>query len=331
MDRAELTISPDAPLAFVDVETTGCAPGRHRIIDVAVIGARARRSGIRVAEPGESGRARSGRHHGAHRHRRRHAGGRAAVRGHRAGAARAARGPRVRRAQRALRLWLHPARVRAHSAANGAAPNLCTVRLSRALYPEMPRHNLDAVMERHGHHDRAPPSRHARCAGAAGVLAQAARGMAARTSCSARSIVSALRATLPAALPPDLADDLPEEPGVYRFFGADEQGGDTLLYVGKANNLRERVLDHFRGRRQRRQVVAAGGAGAARGLDRDRGRARRAAARGARDPRDRSRCTTASCAAAASASPGCSTTRAKRRELVELDAEVLRTGNAFGT
>jgi DNA polymerase-3 subunit epsilon len=57
---------------------------------------------------------------------------------------------------------------------------------------------------------------------------------------------SSLRANLPTTLPPDLADDLPEEPGVYRFFGADEQGGDTLLYVGKANNLRERVLDHFR-------------------------------------------------------------------------------------
>ena len=40
MDRAELTITPDAPVAFVDVETTGCAPGRHRVIDVAVIGAR---------------------------------------------------------------------------------------------------------------------------------------------------------------------------------------------------------------------------------------------------------------------------------------------------
>ena len=39
MDRAEL-ITPDAPVAFVDVETTGCAPGRHRVIDVAVIGAR---------------------------------------------------------------------------------------------------------------------------------------------------------------------------------------------------------------------------------------------------------------------------------------------------
>jgi DNA polymerase-3 subunit epsilon len=59
--------------------------------------------------------------------------------------------------------------------------------------------------------------------------------------------LAALRATMPAALSADLADDLPEGPGVYRFFGAGESGGETLLYIGKANNLRERVLDHFRG------------------------------------------------------------------------------------
>ena len=34
---------------------------------------------------------------------------------------------------------------------------------------------------------------------------------------------------------------------MYRFFGAGEDGAEALLYVGKANNLRERVLDHFRG------------------------------------------------------------------------------------
>jgi DNA polymerase-3 subunit epsilon len=59
--------------------------------------------------------------------------------------------------------------------------------------------------------------------------------------------LASLRATLPAALSPDLADDLPEEAGVYRFYGANEEGADALLYIGKANNLRERVLDHFRG------------------------------------------------------------------------------------
>ncbi|NDE02970.1 MAG: hypothetical protein EBZ91_14820 [Gammaproteobacteria bacterium] len=49
------------------------------------------------------------------------------------------------------------------------------------------------------------------------------------------------RPSLPSQLPADLLDDLPESAGVYRFHG--EQ--DALLYVGKAKNLRERVLSHF--------------------------------------------------------------------------------------
>jgi DNA polymerase-3 subunit epsilon len=48
-------------------------------------------------------------------------------------------------------------------------------------------------------------------------------------------------AVLPAHLSCDLSDDLPELPGVYRFFGE----ADVLLYVGKSRNLRKRVLEHF--------------------------------------------------------------------------------------
>ena len=244
MDRAELTISPDAPVAFVDVETTGCAPGRHRVIDVAVIGARAGEVEFEwqsLVNPG--GRISAG--------------------------ITALTGidndmlvdappfediAQELRARLAGRVFVaHNVRfdygfIRREFALAGIewrAPNLCTVRLSRALYPEMPRHNLDAVIERHGfqieHRHRAMPDarvllefwRRLRAEWPADVLQQALDA-------------SALRATLPAALSPDLADDLPEQPGVYRFFGADEQGGDTLLYIGKANNLRERVLDHFR-------------------------------------------------------------------------------------
>ncbi len=58
---------------------------------------------------------------------------------------------------------------------------------------------------------------------------------------------------------------------MYRFFGAGEDGTDTLLYVGKANNLRERVLDHFRGGVSDAEVAEARRAGAARGVDRNRG------------------------------------------------------------
>jgi DNA polymerase-3 subunit epsilon len=42
-------------------------------------------------------------------------------------------------------------------------------------------------------------------------------------------------------LPAGLADELPEGPGAYRFFGED----DVLLYVGKSKSLRTRVCEHF--------------------------------------------------------------------------------------
>ena len=46
---------------------------------------------------------------------------------------------------------------------------------------------------------------------------------------------------LPPGLPADLADDLPEAPGVYVFRG----DGGVPIYVGMGRNLRSRVLAHF--------------------------------------------------------------------------------------
>ena len=71
-------------------------------------------------------------------------------------------------------------------------------------------------------------------------------------------------------------------------------------------------------------------AGAARGVDRNRGRTRRAAARGARSSRAPAGCTTASCAAAASGSRGCSTTARPRRSSWNWMPTCCATGNAFG-
>ena len=62
-------------------------------------------------------------------------------------------------------------------------------------------------------------------------------------SCSRRSRRLASRSRLPPQLPADLADDLPDGPGVYLFRG--ERG--VLLYVGKSRNIRSRVLAHFAG------------------------------------------------------------------------------------
>jgi DNA polymerase-3 subunit epsilon len=120
------------------------------------------------------------------------------------------------------------------------APVLCTVRLSRALTPGERGHNLDAVMERHG---IACAARH-RALGDAQVLAQFLRIARGRwPAAELDAIVARLAGStrLPPQLDPALADELPEGPGVYLFYGE----GDALLYVGKANNLATRVTAHF--------------------------------------------------------------------------------------
>jgi len=119
-----------------------------------------------------------------------------------------------------------------------SVPVLCTVKLSRRLYPQYVRHNLDAVIERHG---IVCLARH-RALGDALVLRelwqklQAEMAPAALAAAAARSMLEPPK--LPAHLPPELADELPDGPGVYRFFDAD----DGLLYVGRSNSLRTRIL-----------------------------------------------------------------------------------------
>jgi DNA polymerase III subunit epsilon len=242
VDRAELT--RDSPVAFVDVETTGGYPGIHRIIDVAVIGATGDRLDFEwqsLVNPGV-----------------RIPGGITALTG--IDDDMLADAPPFEDIAKALRERLAGRVFVAHNArfdygfirrefarleTQWRSPSLCTVRLSRALFPEMHHHNLDAVMEHHGftgQRHRAMPD--------AQVLWMLWRKL--RAECAPDELqraldLASLRVNLPAVLPPDLADDLPEGPGVYRFFGAAEDGRETLLYVGKANILRERVLDHFRG------------------------------------------------------------------------------------
>jgi len=121
-----------------------------------------------------------------------------------------------------------------------SAQVLCTVKLSRRLFPEHVRHNLDAVMERNG---LTCGARH-RALGDARVLhdfwVKLRREIAEPRLCAAvQTVLGAHK--LPAHLPPGLADDLPEGPGVYRFFGQD----GAVLYVGQAHSLRSRVCSHF--------------------------------------------------------------------------------------
>lgn len=123
---------------------------------------------------------------------------------------------------------------------NWSTRALCTVKLSRRLYPHEPRHNLDALIARHA----LPCTARHRALGDARVLAELLDCWRREVEPGrlAAAVELLLRdAPLPPQLPPELADDLPEAPGVYRFHGADE----ALLYVGKSKNLRNRVLEHF--------------------------------------------------------------------------------------
>jgi DNA polymerase-3 subunit epsilon len=91
----------------------------------------------------------------------------------------------------------------------------CTVQLSRQLYPDQRRHNLDALMQRHA---LTCEPRH-------------------RALTDARAIFEwSVKAAEELGL-----ETVPNGAGIYRFYGADE----ALLYVGKSVNVRGRVLAHF--------------------------------------------------------------------------------------
>lgn len=117
---------------------------------------------------------------------------------------------------------------------------LCTVRLSRALFPQFPKHNLDSLIARY---DLRHADRH-RALADADLIWQFWRKASAASA--PEQFEAALRQqlqhpSLPPHLDADVLDDLPESPGVYLFHGEN----DVLLYVGKSINLRKRVLSHF--------------------------------------------------------------------------------------
>lgn len=119
------------------------------------------------------------------------------------------------------------------------ARTLCTVRLSRQLSPAMPRHDLDSVIACYG---LAAKTRHRALDDATAVYEFLREAEARHGADAVAAAIHNLgrRASLPAYLDAGLPDQLPASPGVYFFHG--EAG---LLYVGKAKNIRTRVLSHF--------------------------------------------------------------------------------------
>ena len=120
------------------------------------------------------------------------------------------------------------------------AKTVCTVRLSRRLYPGQRGHDLDSLIERHGLECEA---RH-RAAPDATAVWQFLRAAAADhgeevLAVAARQV--SRQPTLPPHLERGAIDAVPEAPGVYLFY--DE--GSAPLYIGKSRAMRSRVLQHF--------------------------------------------------------------------------------------
>ena len=117
---------------------------------------------------------------------------------------------------------------------------LCTVKLSRALFPQYRSHKLQSLIERHGF---SVAARH-RAYDDADVLWKFLQHVQQtfEPEVLQAAIAKQLRSpALPKGVDPELVANLPIGPGVYIF--EDESG--QPLYVGKSINIKQRVVSHF--------------------------------------------------------------------------------------
>jgi len=119
---------------------------------------------------------------------------------------------------------------------------LCTVKLSRLLFPEQARHNLDTIVVAHG---LKVSARH-RALGDADLLVQFWRVCEEKFG-PARLLEAVDQLVGSANLPPhitqDAIDSIPDTPGCYIFYGEKNE----TLYIGKSLAMRTRVMSHFHG------------------------------------------------------------------------------------
>ena len=123
---------------------------------------------------------------------------------------------------------------------------LCTVKLSRRLYPDAEGHGLDALVARHG---LGGADRHRALGDARAIWAFVQAIYREFPADVLQTVVKRILKipSLPPQLPADALDRLPDSPGVYLFYG----DNPLPLYVGKSVNLRDRVASHFCGDWQR--------------------------------------------------------------------------------
>lgn len=124
---------------------------------------------------------------------------------------------------------------------------LCTVRLSRKLIPGLPSYSLGKLCASVG----IPLNDRHRAMGdtkATTLLFEKLIDLDVNDKVFLSFLKTGSRhATLPPGLPKDIFDQIPEQTGVYYF--RDEK--DEIIYIGKALNIKKRVLSHFYDKKNR--------------------------------------------------------------------------------
>lgn len=117
---------------------------------------------------------------------------------------------------------------------------LCSVKISRRLFPQYKSHSLSAIIKRFNF---SIENRHRGLDDALMVwqLFLKASALFPEEDIAAACDQVLQRPALPMQLDPKEIDKLPKAPGVYYFYDRN----DKLLYVGKSVNIRDRVMSHF--------------------------------------------------------------------------------------
>ena len=120
------------------------------------------------------------------------------------------------------------------------ATTLCSVKLSRRLFPEHQRHNLGALIERYGLN---LVNRHRALDDAKVVwdFLQVLEKYVDAPKLLETWAQLTRQPVLPATLNIKSFDEIPEEPGIYIFYDKN----DKVLYVGRAHHLREKIMGYF--------------------------------------------------------------------------------------
>ncbi|MGB1009479.1 MAG: exonuclease domain-containing protein [Thiolinea sp.] len=117
---------------------------------------------------------------------------------------------------------------------------LCSVKVSRRLFPQYKRHSLNAIIKRFNF---SIENRHRGLDDALMVwkLFLKASALFPAEDIQAVCDQALKRPSLPMQLDPAEIDKLPKAPGVYYFYDSN----DKLLYIGKSVSIRDRVMSHF--------------------------------------------------------------------------------------